>query len=126
MRPRRYVGFLAGFAVFFAAVTGAVAAQGSKVGETQMCIDTRDIRKTPVIDRRTILVEMRGKGYKRIDLLAGGSGLDQSTGFGFSTSLNKLCVQDGLQVLEAGGARCMIDKIVTIDDDEARALKARR
>ncbi len=105
----------------------ALAAEGSKVGDTQMCIDTTAIRQTPVIDSRTILVEMRGgsRGYKRIDLLSSCPGLDRQSGFGFSTSINRLCVPDGVHALESG-AVCMIDKIVTIDEREAKELLAKK
>lgn len=104
-----------------------LAAQGSNIGEAQMCIESAAMRRTPVIDSRTILVEMRGgaRGYKRIDLKGSCPGLDRQTGFGFSTSINKFCIQDALHVLD-GGATCMIDKIVTIDEREAKELLARK
>ena len=122
------------YAKIFAAVVmmgstiPAWAAQGDNVGETQMCIQTNYISSTPVIDQRTILVEMRGagRGYKRIDLMSGCAGLDRSTGFAYETSINRLCVQDSLKVLEPVGSVCMIDKIVTIDATEAKALLKKR
>ena len=74
-------------------------------------------------DRRTILVEMRApREYKRIDLVQECPGLRDGTGFGYSTSINKLCVQDPLKVLEVAGGTCLIDKIVNIDEAEARTL----
>src|SRR5688500_6116278 len=93
------------------------AIQGDAEGDTQMCIDTQFIDSTPVIDSKTSLVKMRGsgKGYKRMDLL-NNCGLDRSKGFAWSTSLNKLCKQDTLHVIETAGRTCMIDKIVTISE----------
>ena len=109
------------------AARSAAAAEGSAIGDTQMCIDSNAIRRTPVVDSRTIVVEMRGgaHGYKRIDLKGICPGLDRQTGFSYESSINKLCVPDGLRVLDSG-AVCMIDKIVTIDEREAKELLARK
>lgn len=50
------------------AATGSAMA-AAKIGETQMCIDSQRINNTPIIDRRTILVEMRApREFKRIAL----------------------------------------------------------
>jgi hypothetical protein len=107
--------------------TVAVEAAGEKIGDTQMCVPLQNIDSTPVIDDKTILIKMRGNGgYKRIDLVNRCSGLRIVDGFGHSTSTNDLCTTDPLRVLEPVGATCMIDKIVTIDKDEAKALMARR
>lgn len=105
---------------------GAVKAEGEKVGDTQQCIRLQNIDETPVIDSKTILVKMRGKdGYKRIDLLSNCPGL-RFNGFAHSTSINQLCTSDPLHVLEPVGSTCMIDKIVTIDEAEAKTLLAKR
>ncbi|MFL2769909.1 MAG: hypothetical protein ACJZ9F_02760 [Rhodospirillaceae bacterium] len=95
-------------------------------GKEQQCIRLSAIDQTPVIDNRTILVEMKGKGsFKRIDLLNRCSGLKIEGGFGYSTSINKLCKQDRLTVLRSG-TPCMIDKIVDISEEEAEALLDRK
>ncbi|MEQ8734367.1 MAG: hypothetical protein RIC29_05550 [Rhodospirillaceae bacterium] len=93
-------------------------------GKTQQCIQLQAIDQTPVIDNKTILVEMKGNKYKRIDLVNRCSGLKIEGGFSHSTSINQLCVQDTLRVLRSGGI-CMIDQIVDITEEEAIALKAR-
>jgi hypothetical protein len=54
---------------------GAWAGQGGEIGETQMCVDDPDIRQVLVVDRRTILVEVRKCRYDRIDPYAGRAGL---------------------------------------------------
>ena len=98
----------------------------AEAGEEQQCIRLSAIDQTPVIDNKTILVEMRGnRGYKRIDLLNRCSGLKIEGGFGYSTSINRLCKQDLLTVLRAG-TPCMIDKIVDITEEEADALMDRK
>ena len=95
-------------------------------GEEQQCIRLSAIDQTPVIDNKTILVEMRGNGgFKRIDLLNRCSGLKIEGGFGYSTSINKLCKQDRLTVLRSG-TPCMIDKIVDITEEDADELMDRK
>ena len=114
-------------AIAFVGVThAATAAEGDKVGETQQCIRLQYVDETPVIDDKTILVRMKGGGYKRIDLLNKCSGLKIQGGFSHSTSTNELCKTDPLRVLEPVGSTCLIDKIVTIDEAEAKALRAKR
>jgi hypothetical protein len=106
----------------------AVKAEGEKVGETQQCIRLQSIDQTPVIDNKTILVVMKGKtgGYKRIDLVNNCSGLKIEGGFSHSTSINQLCTSDPLRVIGPVGSTCMIDKIVTIDEAEAKTLLAKK
>lgn len=104
----------------------ARAAGGNEVGDKQQCIRLQYIDETPVIDNKTILVKMKPKGYKRIDLVNKCSGLKLQGGFGFSTSINQLCTSDALHVLEPIGSTCLIDQIVTIDEAEAKALMAKR
>ncbi len=118
----------------FAALAGGVlaaaavkAADGDKIGDTQQCIQLNYIDSTPVIDNRTILVKMKGGGgYKRIDLVNNCSGLKLEGGFSHSTSINQLCTSDPLKVLGPVGSMCMIDKIVTIDEAEAKTLQAKK
>jgi hypothetical protein len=106
---------------------GTARADGENVGDTQQCIPLQYIDETPVIDNQTILVKMKGKGgFKRIDLVNRCSGLKLEGGFSHSTSINQLCTSDPLRVIEPVGSVCMIDKIVTIDEAEAKALLAKR
>lgn len=105
-------------------------AEGENIGDSQQCIPTGWIDSTKVIDNRTILVEMRGKGFKRIDLVNNCSGLKLQGGFSYSTSTNDLCTSNTLRVVESGtagaGATCIIRQIITIDEQEAKALMAER
>ena len=94
-------------------------------GDEQQCIYLSYIDRTPVIDNKTILVEMKGNMYKRIDLINRCSGLKLMGGFSYSTSINRLCKQDVLTVLRAGSS-CLIDKIVDINEEEAEQLIALR
>ncbi len=134
-------GAVAGCATFAMA-----HATGEQIGDTQMCVPLQAISQTPVIDDKTILIKMKGKsGYKRIDLLNRCSGLKIRAGFTHTTSTNNICTTDPLRVIDpvgggwnngavwgpfgplgATGSTCMIDKIVTIDEAEAKQLMARR
>ncbi|MDG2244302.1 MAG: DUF6491 family protein [Rhodospirillaceae bacterium] len=105
-----------------ATTTLPAAAETDEEEQTQQCIHLQYVNQTPVIDNKTILVEMKGNKYKRIDLRNRCSGLKLEGGFSHSTSINKLCKQDTLRVLRSGGF-CMIDKIVDITEEEAKALK---
>lgn len=105
-----------------AATTLPAATETEGEEQTQQCIRLQYVDQTPVIDNKTILVEMKGNKFKRIDLRNRCSGLKLEGGFSHSTSINKLCKQDTLQVLRSGGF-CMIDKIVDITEEEALALK---
>jgi len=118
-------------AAFAALATGvltaaAVRAEGEKIGDTQQCIRLQYIDSTPVIDNSTILVKMKGGGFKRIDLVNKCSGLKIQGGFSHSTSINQLCTSDPLRVIEPVGSTCLIDKIVTIDEAEAKVLLAKK
>jgi hypothetical protein len=117
------------FAAAASAVVGLASlpafAEGENVGDTQMCIESNRIRSTEILNDGTVLIKMIGsKDYKRIDMLNRCSTLDKSTGFIYDTSINKLCKQDALTVIDSGQT-CLIDKIVTIDAAEAKALRVR-
>src|SRR3954469_18870584 len=103
----------AGFAVV--AVAGFAPlpawADGENIGDTQMCNESNRIMNTQILNHKTILVKMSpGNSYKRIDILSNCSTLDKSTGFAYDTSINKLCKQDTLHVLDSGQT-CMIGQI---------------
>ena len=123
---RTLIAAAAGIAAGCATFATAHAA-GENVGDTQMCVPLMSIDQTPVIDDRTILIKMKGKGgYKRIDLVNRCSGLKFQEGFSHTTSTNDLCTTEPLRVLEPVGSTCRIEKIVTIDEAEAKQLMAKR
>ena len=106
------------------AIHTSASAADDKHGLT--CISVDQIDQTPVIDDRTILIQMRAHGhYKRIDLAQPCPDL-QFHGFVHSTPENHLCSSDPLRVIGPGGAVCMIDRIVDIPADEAKALLSRK
>src|SRR5687767_13931065 len=81
MTNQRKVAVVLGLAAALALSTAAARAEGENIGDRQQCIPTGWIDRTIVIDNRTILVEMRGKGHKRIDLANNCSGLKLQGGF---------------------------------------------
>ena len=106
--------------------SGTVDAEpNTKKARTQQCIPLQYINQTPVIDNKTILVEMKGRKFKRIDLVNKCSGLKFEGGFSHSTSTNQLCKQDALKVLRSGNV-CLIKQIVDITQEEAKALKSKK
>ena len=104
--------------------TPAGAADATK-GAEQQCIRAADIDHTTVIDGQTILVTMRRNQFKRIDLLSRCHGLAFEEGFAYSMQNYELCKSTPLRVINSGGV-CAIDKIISIDQAEAKALLAKK
>ena len=100
----------------------SASADEDKSGKGLVCVPIQFIRNSPAIDDKTILLELNGKKYKRIDLASDCPDLTFK-GFSYATSINQLCASDPLHVNEAAGAVCMIKDIVDISPDEAKALK---
>jgi hypothetical protein len=89
------------------------------------CVPIQNIQGSPAIDSRTILLELNGHKYKRIDLANNCSGVTFK-GFSFDTSTQDLCVTNTLHVNEVAGANCMIKDIVDITPEEAKALRMKK
>ena len=129
MGPKPKITLMAAGLAFITGLTAAaaLAAQGDAIGDTQMCVRLSQISSTPVIDNKTILIEMRGRNrFKRIDLVSRCSGLKMANGFSHSTSTGDLCTTDPLRVIQPVGATCMIKQIVTISAEEAKELKSKK
>lgn len=106
---------------------GATAATAADpVGSTQKCVRLSDIRDSPIVDDKTIVLKMRGRDhFKRVDMRGPCSGM-RFSGIGHSTPSDELCTSDSITVLQPVGAICMIQQIVTIDKAEADKLLATR
>jgi len=109
-------------------VPQAYAAEDDDVGETQMCVQLRQIDASRIIDDKTIVLRMLGRTpYVRIDLAHDCPGLVMADNFMSATSISQLCKQDIVRVVqEPIGSQCIIDRIVAIDEVEAKALLASR
>ena len=113
-------------AVLTVGLGGTYAAAKDPVGSTRTCVRLADIRESPVIDDKTIVLKMRGRdAFKRVDMRGTCSGMKFS-GIGHSTPSDELCTSNSITVLQPVGAVCMIDQIVTIDKAEADTLLAKR
>lgn len=89
------------------------------------CVRLSQIDQSPAVNDRTILLKMRDRSFKRIDLMGPCSGLVMN-GFVHKTSTDDLCKMDTLRVNEPVGSVCLIDKIVDITAEEAKALQAKK
>ena len=121
--------FIARLALTLAVAAGlSASAYAAEVGDVQMCVPLRQIDDSRVIDDKTILLRMVvGAQYLRIDLAHECFGLKMADSFMSATSISQLCKQDILRVVqEPVGSQCIIDKIVVIDEAEAKALLASR
>jgi hypothetical protein len=107
---------------------GTFAGDQGGVGEVQMCVQLRQIDDSRIIDDKTIVLRMLGRTpYVRIDLAHDCPGLVMADSFMSATSISQLCRQDIVRVVqEPIGSQCIIDRIVAIDEAEAKALLASR
>lgn len=118
-------------AAFLAVAGGTPRAYGAEdynVGDVQTCVPLGQIDDSRIIDDKTILLRMvLGSPYRRVDLAQGCAGLAMSESFSSATSISQLCQQDVLRVArDPVGSQCIIDKIIIIDESEAKTLLARR
>jgi hypothetical protein len=90
-----------------------------------VCVRIQDIEASPTIDDKTILLELRGHRYKRIDLAARCPDLE-FFGFAYRSYDEELCTTNTLRVVESGGTQCMIKDIVDITPEQAQALKKKK
>ena len=114
-------------ALFTVGAVGAAAlpaaARDGADGKPLKCINLMSMGQTPVINDRTILIEMKtGPGkYKRMDLAGPCNGIEYK-GFAHQTGYNELCTSDTLTSLGTPGAVCKIKDISDISDSEAKDL----
>lgn len=124
--------FAAGFAL--AAVmalppVSPVLAAGNvpQVGEADRCLPLTRIKRTTAVDNQTIVVEMRGSGgWRKMETANRCSGLKIQDGFGYVTSLTKLCKGDIITVLGGTGSHCGLSQITVIREEDAKTLIASR
>lgn len=117
---------LAAASVFVGAMAALAApamARDGADGKPLKCINLMSMGDTPVINERTILIEMKGgpSKYKRMDLAGPCNGIEYK-GFAHQTGYNELCTSDTLTSLATPGAVCKIQDITDISDTEAKEL----
>ena len=89
----------------------------------QTCVPMQDMQgnNSPAIDDKTVVLELNGNRYKRVDLENRCPDIT-IRGFSYETPTQDLCTTDTLHVNETAGAICMIKDIVDITPEEAKAL----
>lgn len=96
--------------------------------EGELCITTRAIRSTDIIDDRTILFEMRGGDYYVNNLTRTCRGLKREGRFSYRVSIGRLCSVDMIRVLERfgrgleEGIGCGLGQFFPITEEEAELL----
>ena len=81
------------------------------LGPPEMCLDSTRIKESLILDDQTILFKMLGGQIYLNRLTVPCVGLKMGNGFGYSTSLSKLCKQDPTTVIESGsglGSTCLL------------------
>jgi hypothetical protein len=85
------------------------------LGKKENCIDISRIKETRILDDQTILFEMRGGQFYLNRLPVRCTSLKISGGFRYSTSIDKLCKQDTIKVVQQSSApsfTCSIGEFV--------------
>lgn len=111
------------------ALAGPKAAQ--YLGEPESCIDVYRIKETRILDNQTILFIMHGEIRYLNRLPIRCTGLVLGNGFAYSTTIQKLCLQDSIKVLNTGAAignTCPLGRFIPFkadmgDNDAVKLLK---
>jgi hypothetical protein len=112
-------------AVLACGLAGTIYGSDTNSGHGIVCVHVQDIETSPTIDDKTILLELKGHRYKRIDLAASCPELE-FYGFAYRAYNEELCTTDALHVIKSGGTQCMIRDIVDITPEQAQALKKKK
>lgn len=85
------------------------------LGKKESCIDISRMKQSRILDDQTILFEMRGGEFYINRLPVRCVSLRIAGGFSYSTSIDKLCKQDIIKVVQPGsapGTTCSIGEFV--------------
>ncbi len=134
MQPKKLLSAGSVFAIFGAASVAAglalslatAPAARAEDRPPSACIDLQRMSTTRAVDNRTIVVTLRGGGYRKISLASTCIGLKIQDGFAYETSIAQLCPGDIITVLGGGGDRCGIAEITPLSTGEAKSLLAKR
>ena len=117
--------------IFFSNTVFAASKAQEYLGKPEMCIDVYRIKETRIIDDQTILFIMYGGKRYLNRLPVECNGLKIGDGFGYETSISKLCMQDSIKALNHGAALgniCMLGNFIPFkadmsDGDAVKLLK---
>jgi hypothetical protein len=85
------------------------------LGKKESCIDISRIKQSRVLNDQTILFEMRGGEFYINRLPVRCVSLKIAGGFSYSTSIDRLCKQDTIKIVQPGsapGTTCSIGEFV--------------
>jgi hypothetical protein len=102
---------------FFSSYVFAESLADKYLGERKICLNTVRIKETRVLDDQTILLETYGGTVYMSRLPAPCVGLRNAGGFSYSTSINKLCKQDIIEIVGIGpfrGSTCGMGEFILI------------
>jgi len=88
-------------------ISGPASAQSKTetyLGDAEMCLETVRIKETRIIDDQTVLFIMRSGELYLNRLPVKCVGLRIAGGFGYGTSISKLCKQDPITTVGPGSA----------------------
>lgn len=132
---RRATGLAVGTLVCAVAAAPITAQDGrdddAARSDARSCINLREIDRTSVVDNNTILFYGHGQEVYRNDLPQSCPQLKTEQRFMYRVSINQLCSNDTITVLEdAGfgftpGPTCGLGKFSPITEDEANDLEQR-
>lgn len=92
-------------------------------GAPARCVPLMQINESPIIDDHTILLKLNNGDYKRMDLRGTCKNISWD-GYVRSSPENNFCATDTLHVLGPTPSNCQIEKIVAIEEAEAKSLIA--
>jgi hypothetical protein len=126
---RNYGATMLGLALVLVLASGPAAPQRDDgADEERSCINLREIDHTRVANQDTILFYMRGGEVYRNDLQTSCPNIDSEQRFMYRTTLNRLCDNDVVTVIDdvgfgfMPGASCGLGKFRPISEDEAEDL----
>ena len=114
-----------------ATVTAKESATTLHIGKPVMCLTLSRIDETIILDDQTILIKMIGNALYLNRLPQPCYGLKTGDGFGYDTSIDKLCKQDIITVLSSAsvvGNHCGLGEFYPLfhDGTTRQAVKALR
>lgn len=103
--------------IFFSSSALAKSKADKYLGKRTLCLDMVNIRNTKILDDQTILFSTYGGKVYVNRLPASCFDLKNSGAFSFETSLDRLCRQDIIEVVESTsgqGSKCGLGKFIEI------------
>ncbi|RMF09282.1 MAG: hypothetical protein D6763_07985 [Alphaproteobacteria bacterium] len=111
-------------AIILAARSGTTVAGDEEAESATPCISIRHVKRTEVIDDRTVLFYMSGGQIRKVTLAFHCSSLKFYRSFSYRVYTSRLCPRVS-EIISRSGSHCPIGDIETISTQEAASLMAR-